>query len=815
MTGLELRVHGVSGTPPESLLDRPLVDRVGGDAVAGFYEPRLPEESTDAGPSRRAPILPNAPKLVGYCWGGLTSGSSGRALWLPLVPFTLINVAPRARPDTHGSDSTRVRVIWFFSRALALSLTVLFTLAAIGIGPDLLAWQCAKRPDGTLPCSNEVLPDWIVEQRFELERMLLLATLVPIAVVTLLWLVTRRAGGRYEKVKTGLTTRASDLDAAEVGLDSPYMWRNSEPIKRLRGLHVQCAFAVVLATVLVPTDWVWLAAVPAVIVCFAVVALGCPSFNSHEKSRTWSKVSAAVWSVLGICAAATLVGLQTRNAEVREKFVQLGDGSRVGTKGLPYFDVLVLGVSATAFGLLILLTVVVGFAAWRATPMPAPNGHGPLRPGLWGMTCAALAALGVFLGAVFSAGTYLYTAAVLTSGSLRPSFRDVSSLYQSLTVPPTIATAAVAYAQAVFALVGIVLICVVAVGIATRGDSHYDRQIDADYTAAKDPSRRKQIRRAMVTGSLVDRAPVLIGSLVAAGLVIVPLAVIQTELLSRKRAREAVEDDVLGLGTDTWSALGAYAAIATLLGLVSLGALAFRVEKTRRSVGVLWDLGAFWPRQCHPLAPPCYAERAVPDLVGYLAYQREHRPDQPVVLAAHSQGTVIGAAVLFQLAKRNESVKPAPLHGLGLLTFGCVLRRLYGRYFPVYFAPSQLAKLQELLTPAGVAGPDPPAPPRWINLWRYTDYLGGQVTAGPPAEIPSGEIPTVVPDVLPGACARAGPTAWEWHAPDPPRFARDDEYGSYSAAQKHSNYWADESGYFQLAVGKLVELASTGTDNVG
>src|SRR3954471_15312049 len=33
----ELRVHGVSGTPPEATLDHPHTERVAGDADAGFY----------------------------------------------------------------------------------------------------------------------------------------------------------------------------------------------------------------------------------------------------------------------------------------------------------------------------------------------------------------------------------------------------------------------------------------------------------------------------------------------------------------------------------------------------------------------------------------------------------------------------------------------------------------------------------------------------------------------------------------------------------------------------------------------------------
>jgi len=116
--------------------------------------------------------------------------------------------------------------------------------------------------------------------------------------------------------------------------------------------------------------------------------------------------------------------------------------------------------------------------------------------------------------------------------------------------------------------------------------------------------------------------------------------------------------------------------------LLVLGLVAYRYPTVRRIVGVAWDLGTFWPRTAHPLAPPCYAMRAVPELVvraGWLS-----SPSGGAVLCGHSQGSVLLAATVLQ-------TPPEALPRLALLTYGCPLRRLYGRLFPAYVDDALLA----------------------------------------------------------------------------------------------------------------------------
>jgi len=86
-TVVELRVHGVSGTLPEALLNCPAEfrEQKAGDKSAGFY--RRPEGIDDAA----HPPRPGQWRVVteAYSWGGLTSGRASRALWLLFLPFTL------------------------------------------------------------------------------------------------------------------------------------------------------------------------------------------------------------------------------------------------------------------------------------------------------------------------------------------------------------------------------------------------------------------------------------------------------------------------------------------------------------------------------------------------------------------------------------------------------------------------------------------------------------------------------------------------------------------------------------------------------
>jgi hypothetical protein len=233
---------------------------------------------------------------------------------------------------------------------------------------------------------------------------------------------------------------------------------------------------------------------------------------------------------------------------------------------------------------------------------------------------------------------------------------------------------------------------------------------DADFPSARprDPGRAAAIDDAIADARLTDHSgpllagiytPLAVGGVVATGLALAGIGPVE---LAPSGSPAAV---ALSFATN----LGTYLVGIGVLGLLVLGVLAYRYPGIRRVVGVLWDLGTFWPRTAHPLAPPCYAERVVPELVTRASWLAGRGG---VVLSGHSQGSVLVAAAVLQLPTGVRD-------RVALVTYGSPLRRLYARLFPAYVNADALANIRE-----AVGG-------RWWNLWRDTDPIGGPVGGAP------------------------------------------------------------------------------------
>ncbi len=203
----------------------------------------------------------------------------------------------------------------------------------------------------------------------------------------------------------------------------------------------------------------------------------------------------------------------------------------------------------------------------------------------------------------------------------------------------------------------------------------------------------------------------------------------------------------------SWLATASRWVVTTLpLGAMLLVRRAYSDERLRRRIGTLWDVATFWPRRFHPWAPPTYADRAVPELAQRV--RAATRDGHRVLLAGHSQGSVLAAATLTALE--------GPVVGrCVLVTHGSPLATFYRPYFTIAFDPGWASSL---LGRMGAGG----ARPVWRNFYRETDPIADAIFTG------EDEVDKSSPD---GDDLVADPWRW-WHHLGQP----------FPVVQVHSDY---------------------------
>ncbi|MEU1282328.1 hypothetical protein [Streptomyces sp. NPDC005805] len=235
--------------------------------------------------------------------------------------------------------------------------------------------------------------------------------------------------------------------------------------------------------------------------------------------------------------------------------------------------------------------------------------------------------------------------------------------------------------------------------------------VEREYGAVRpDGTRTRRIAHTRARARLTDLAPPVVGVVSAATLLLGVGAVAGAWLTGEVPGRAFAGSGPLPeSAADTAQALGSWMVGFGFILFVALGRRAYRDASARRTIGILWDVGTFWPRAAHPFAPPCYAERAVPDLTWRMCTWTA-RTGGRLVISGHSQGSVLAAAAVWQLPAATR-------RRVALLTYGSPLERLYGRWFPAYFGPAALHGLRDDID-------------CWRNLWRPTDPIGGPVLPG-------------------------------------------------------------------------------------
>src|SRR5436305_9491313 len=238
----ELRVHGVGGSPPDATLGDLAPEQVMGDAIAGFYRTSDHKASPEDRDARR-----DVDRHVEvYSWGGLTSRSKIRVLWLALLPFMFANLAGWMCSASTRKSAWRLRLHRLAAGLGGLALTVNAALIAVLISADVVAYQTARAK--LSPHQWWLAPlNWYYVKNHP-GRQVTIGVLVPVLVILALVLLARRSW-RYEAVRppyqVGSIRKAKPRKitaaALEAGLADTEFWDGEGSVRALTWLHVAVA----------------------------------------------------------------------------------------------------------------------------------------------------------------------------------------------------------------------------------------------------------------------------------------------------------------------------------------------------------------------------------------------------------------------------------------------------------------------------------------------------------------------------------------------------------------------------------------------
>ena len=711
MSGVtELRVHGVGGTPPAEMLGTPAPRQVSGDATAGCW--RGPDAADDDGRVRH---------VEAYAWGGLTARSATSALWLLALPFALVNIAGWMAP-VRGNERYSGLV-----RVAGLAVTGLYVAFACAAGMDFAAYQCAGADTrGTECAAAGWWPIGVGGPAHDPAQRVLVGALAPVLLLAVLWLATRRSRQAYESFASDVPRNGSEdglAQHARDGLERAGFWRGEGYAVRLAEVHLALGFAIV-AYLLARTALMQAGAVNATAPTAAAVSTlalllagGAVALAASSALRLRLPAGWALGGAVGLLALAAVGSWVTPGGEVR--------GAPTVLPGLPEVFAVLVGVLVPVTLAVFVMALVAGRgrrADWRTR----------LR---WAATPAATIAISFMVSLTVLSGVVLWWARRL----------GWAGVARAEEIP------AVAYAPAFEVLARAVLVALV-VFVATaafvwlvRGrriaTESFERAM-LGWESLKVPPGWADARKVhgwprRVRHSL--RVPQASLSALEWGVWVTAFATVPAALTYGVRWAQKMsalgwpEGHIeVGIGPLASVPLGICTWLLTSLPLAAIVVLrrAITSPSTRRSLAIAWDIATFWPRSFHPLAPPSYAERAVPELQARLCRLWAGDEGEPgsVVLLGHSQGSVLVVAALACLGDEDCPANiddPRPLADrLSVVTYGSPVRRLYARHFPAYFTYGLVRRAVGRLThPVSEEL-------AWRNCYRDSDYVGYRLDDG-------------------------------------------------------------------------------------
>lgn len=678
---IELRVHGVSGTPPRNMLytDPRPVGALGnpcGDPSPDYVQVfQRSIEPADADVDIRA-----------FHWGGVTSKSLWSVFWILLTPFMLANVAGWVSSQVSRGQAAAVRVA-------GLGLTALFVAQAVTVGVAIPVLWIEQRPGLSI----------------EVPAAATLACLVALNFFILVLLATRSPfeRGFSEQLTAGLQqllTRADDVDgdapvveldpgvtndpAGDLGLRTVTSGRFIEEpalvVGRLRRSHLGFGWAVialVVAKVGGVSDWtVGVAYIcAAVLVVWVVVSTLWPDEPGFARVPGLEAFVGLVPFFLVIVSLARGDGSAMDAVEVHQAvfWISVGAVSAAIVAGLlsGWRSMGTMGafVLSTLFGAALGISLAMGMEQLlkiKETQRMAGYGAG------W----VAVAALFLLMS--------------LLAWVCLIQIRAVEDVADDRSVATAIRRVMLR-GDHVLRMATVAFVAIIATGVVALIANGWRPE------NLEDP---EQWRRGFITFGLVLAAALFVTvptlrKPVGLGVIFGVLA------LSGIRALW----QVLELG---WVPSTSLVQVATILAVLVPGGLMVlsilrglrQGSEARRKVGVLWDVGSFWPRWYHPLAPPPYG----PFVIRKLALTI--RTMEPAVVSGHSQGSMVALVTLCQLPAHER---------LPFISYGSQIGGLYRRVFPQVGLDAAIESLE--------AG-------EWKNLWRDFDPIGGhQVAALGPA----------------------------------------------------------------------------------
>ncbi|GIH03760.1 hypothetical protein Rhe02_18270 [Rhizocola hellebori] len=635
-----------------------------GDEDAGFH--RFALKGWPAGAS-----------VETYRWGRLAASVAVRLMWLLLLPFQLGNVTLWLCPARRGF---RRGLMQLLCRVLALTLTVSLVLALAGIALDLAGWQCVFR-DQACDGVGSVFPDWMNGPQ-HLGRRLAAMSLLPIAVVCFVWYLANLTWRDYEQHPDPAWPRTDGGSQSELG--SPAFWETRHTVRRLRALHIAAGFATINLVLLgalsqmrsTQEGLTLLFSCAAVLAC-CVSGLALPWVVQHTQNGG-ADTFVTLLRVLSI--ALTLLTLRySATADLASARSWQGTALPLYRQEVTWLFVvqLLIGLSLLA------LAVTRRPKHWRVADLGSP--------------VVASLALGA---AVTVESIVIYRMADLLSGQKVTAKLSEPGSFPAL--PYQWAGVGFAVMLGLATLAGLILVR------PNQTELNLSRQRTDDMFDGKrvlGPRRAARIDRATARSDIVRR---VVGLLILASIPIAVLAIVGAV----NALRNYPPSPFLGQSWFT-AGSGPYVIVAALLVLFVLVVLTAANRRVRTVFGFLWELGTFWPRSCHPLAPPCYASRTVPELVVRINELATAKPEAAVVVVGYGQGSLLAVAALLQLPDEARQ-------RVALVTAGSPVGLLYKRIFGQHFNDELFGELAAALSTAA-------APPRWVNLHRHTDPVSGPI----------------------------------------------------------------------------------------